>query len=377
MHQTKSEDGGYSGAGGQAASALQESIDVGVVPNGKPVPPHHTETLPCISEERRARSLKDSAFEVDNFVDDVSRLSEQDQKSETVLYLAYGSNLSAETFRGKRGIEPLAQLNVVVPEITLTFDLPGIPYVEPCFANVRYRDDTTSRQTSPDPEKTPLLPQQQQPAYNKDHWKKGLVGVVYEVTKKDYATIIATEGGGSSYQDVAVLCYPLARTDVVPEKPDSAPFKAHTLYAPADRTAVSPLRPSSWSRRLHRPDPGYAQASPRYMKLLTDGAEEHHLPREYKSFLCSIHAYRITQNRQRLGKYIFFGIWFPIVMTVFKARDLFSDKEGRSPKWFQRLTGAVFTGCWASYDRFFKRLFGDGERTIGDKQDYFGRTSAP
>lgn len=28
------------------------------------------------------------------------------------------------------------------------------------------------------------------------------------------------------------------------------------------------------------------------------------------------------------------------------------------------LTGAMFRGVWASYDYFFKRLFGDGERTI-------------
>lgn len=34
-----------------------------------------------------------------------------------------------------------------------------------------------------------------------------------------------------------------------------------------------------------------------------------------------------------------------------------------------RITGAVFSGVWASYDGFFKGLFGDGERTIEDGRE--------
>ena len=99
----------------------------------------------------------------------------------SLIVLGYGSNLSAETFRGKRGIRPLSQVNVVVPEIALAFNLPGVPYSEPCFANTVYRtveDETSSKHTD---------------EYHKDRWHKGLVGVVYEVTKEDFAHIIATE----------------------------------------------------------------------------------------------------------------------------------------------------------------------------------------
>jgi hypothetical protein len=39
-----------------------------------------------------------------------------------MLYLAYGSNLSNETFRGNRGIKPLSQVNVQVPSLRLTLD---------------------------------------------------------------------------------------------------------------------------------------------------------------------------------------------------------------------------------------------------------------
>ena len=100
--------------------------------------------------------------------------------SSTILYLAYGSNLCAETFKGRRGIKPLSAVNVHVPSLDLTFDLPGIPYTEPCFANTRYH----------------LPPSHSDSDYHKDRWHKGLIGVVYEVTPEDYRTIIATEGGG-------------------------------------------------------------------------------------------------------------------------------------------------------------------------------------
>ena len=96
----------------------------------------------------------------------------------TVLYLAYGSNLCAETFQGKRGIKPLAAVNVVVPSLQMTFDLPGIPYAEPCFANTRYRNaDELDAPESPSSvpytdtsdEKAPFLPTiNKKPRYHKD-----------------------------------------------------------------------------------------------------------------------------------------------------------------------------------------------------------------
>lgn len=59
--------------------------------------------------------------------------------AETVLYLGHDSNMSAETFMGVRRTRPLFQVNVSVPALRLTFDLPGVPYREPCFANVAFR----------------------------------------------------------------------------------------------------------------------------------------------------------------------------------------------------------------------------------------------
>jgi hypothetical protein len=262
--------------------------------------------------------------------------------TETVLYLGYGSNLSAETFLGKRNIKPLSQANVVVPSIALTFNLPGIPYTEPCFANSRYRDEDSKESTSD---------------YHKDRWHKGLVGVVYEVTKSDYAHIIATEGGGSGYQDVVVPCYPLSSNpkESVPLHPQGNHGKAHTLLAPLTTL---------------RSDPSYAQPSARYLKLITDGAAEHRLPYEYQDFLHQIRTYHPTTTKQRLGSFIFLSVWAPILLFMFQGpARIFLRPDGTYPPWFAAFARAVFTGCWGSYDHFFKPMFGDGERTTKEIEE--------
>jgi hypothetical protein len=296
------------------------------------------------TRQRRSESLSETPFNTTQLVEEVRRNDAATSK-DTVLYLAYGSNLSAETFKGARGIKPLSQVNVLAPELELTFDLPGIPYSEPCFANTRYRTQSTRE-------------------YHKDRWHKGLVGVVYEVTKADYATIIATEGGGSGYQDIIVQCYEIpAGSKFVDPDPTTAPFKAHTLFAQALPPPEPGRPPPKSGGRISRPDPSYAQPSARYLKLITDGAEEHGLPGDYKEFLYGLRPYTMTSTRQRLGQFIFLSIWMPIILAMFAASRVFVDDKGRLPKWMITVTSAIFAGVWASYDNFFKKLFGDGERT--------------
>ena len=299
---------------------------------------------PTTSRSRQQASLSDVPVDTESLLCDVSQ--NRTNGESTVLYLGYGSNLSAETFLGKRGIKPLSQVNVVVPEIAISFNLPGIPYTEPCFANTIYRTDAAHEKSSVDGLD-----------YHKDRWHKGLVGVCYEVTMNDFAHIIATEGGGSGYKDVLVDCYQLASNpkEKVPMEPDQQSFKAHTLFAPAN---------------VERPDHSYAQPSARYLKLITDGAAEHSLPYEYQDFLHKIRTYHTTSTKQKLGQYIFLMIWQPIFAFVFGGlAAIFLKPDGRYPTWFQKLARACFAGCWGSYDNFFKPLFGDGERTVKEPRD--------
>lgn len=309
------------------------------------------ERLPCTSRSRRLESLADKSLEFTE-LEELLELNHSTTK-ETVLYLAYGSNLSVETFRGKRGIKPLSQINVIVPQLVATFDLAGVPYAEPCFANTRYRqpDTNTGKGCS---EKDQLLLHSQD--HHKDRWHKGLVGVVYEVTKEDYAHIIATEGGGAGYQDVVVDCYVLSGepTDEVPLVPKGETFKSHTLFSP-------PM--------IIRPDPSYAQPSARYLKLITDGAEECSLPFEYQTYLKSIRTYEPRSTKQKLGQFIFLATWMPTFAVIFGGGTIFLDKKGRYPAWYIAFTKAIFVVVWASYDNFFKAIFGDGERSTSKSDD--------
>ncbi|KAL6708685.1 hypothetical protein ACN47E_002381 [Coniothyrium glycines] len=308
--------------------------------------------LPQTSQERLEATLSDQKFDHASLATWLDRGSAEKEK--TVLYLAYGSNLCNETFRGVRGIRPLSQTNVLVPSLRLTFDLPGIPYAEPCFAN-------TAKRAPDGPKNSVDQPGDQD--YHKDRWRKGLVGVVYEVTRKDYAHIIATEGGGSSYHDVLVDCYVLPPSDTVPTLPTSQPFKAHTLFAPV----VDDDESTQHNGRVTRPDPSYAQPSARYLKLITDGAAECDLPGEYQEYLHGIRPYTVTSRKQAAGKALFLAIWMPFVMFILTVSGRLQDKKGRTPWWFARLSAMVFAGMWLSYDGAFKKVFGDGERTIGDE----------
>ncbi|KAL8776393.1 MAG: hypothetical protein Q9213_008292, partial [Squamulea squamosa] len=316
----------------RASAALSKTLTTAQADKPKPSP---YPQLPPISEDRLRSSLDEQNHPGRQPLEP-SILQDASKQDQTYLYLAYASNLSSTTFRGVRGIRPLATLNVVVPELVMTFDLPGLPYTEPCFANTAYRNSSTSSSTSTSPlphsqriqysneEKTPFLP-----TYTNPHWPKGLVGVVYEVTPQDYAHIIATEGGGASYHDVLVTCHPLSPTsDTVPSHPDTPPFKAHTLYSPILPPGTPPPKDGN---RLQRPDPSYAQPSKRYINLITTGAAEHSLPQEYRDYLDELQPYTITTQGQRIGRFIFMMTWWPIIRAVFGLSKTFSDEKGRSP----------------------------------------------
>lgn len=388
---------------------LRSALPTGLTRSASP----DAQPLPTTTADRRRASINAASLDSDAHLSE--RVTEQQEsgqaltgtsaEGETVLYLAYGSNLASQTFRGMRGIKPLSEIPVLVPELRLTFDLPGIPYAEPCFAGTQYRDpgfvngeDTSSQDDDLSiidgdlvSEKEPLLVETQEvrgSEANRNRWHKPLVGVVYEVTLADYAKIIATEGGGRGYRDVVIDCYPFAKgfkpTNPVPDHPDTTPFKAHTLLSPsaddarkrkeATKHGESSVAYTSCPKSSifgdigphMRPDPDYAQPSARYLNLLVTGAAEHDLPIAYQNYLSQIHPYRITTVRQKIGKVIFLGLWGPVVLSLLAFSKNFAGPDGRSPPWLVTLSNVVFAALWNSYDYFFKKAFGDGERTLED-----------
>lgn len=230
------------------------------------------------------------------------------QFKESIKYLAYGSNLSAETFLGRRGIKPLSQVNVRVPSLTLSFDLAGVPYVEPRFANVRPHEDGDQE----------------------------LYGVVYEVTQADYRTILTTEGG---YSVIDVQCFPLTPIEGLES------FESKTLIVPGPAT-----------RRSH---PGVP--SQRYLTLLLNGAQEHHLPDFYQTYIRETGYYQRSTLRQKIGQVAVPLVVLPGILLVFFLRTLLSDKTGKGPHWLMVTQRWAFQNVWVVYDHVWKPIFGDGE----------------
>lgn len=350
----------------------------------KTAPEDHV-PIPQTSVKRQRESAHDHAFNINALLEENE--DEDEEKPQTVLYLAYGSNMSSTTFRKSRGITPVSQINVCVPALSLTFDLPGIPYLEPCFAATRYRDSSAGRPeslvTNGVDERTPFL----SPGLTRSNsnsngagdgdnedptvWQKPLVGVVYEVTRPDYARIIATEGGGASYIDIAVDCYPFSAgydpAEAVPNEPKTTPFRAHTLLSPSQVPNNPDSIPTTNNDR--KPPrirhPTYAQPSPRYKNLLVTGAREHNLPIAYRDYLSSVQPYVLTTFRQRVGQILFCSLWIPMLLSLMAISATLVNERGRAPKWLVCLHNGVYGGMWGSYDMVFRRLFGDGERTIG------------
>jgi hypothetical protein len=248
--------------------------------------------------------------------------------------------------------------------------LPGIPYMEPCFGNVSFRE-LPEKPELPDHPKLPFDP----PAYSKGQWDGGLMGVVYEVTKEDYRKIMATEGGGSGYQEIFVPCVPLPPSASIPEKPPlpelPRPFLARTLYAPY--TPLGDPERSTWWKRLlagrRRADPDYAQPSARYLKLITDGAEEHNLPAAYQEWLHSLQPYMVTSTRQNIGKGVLMLTIGPFFMTFMTFAKYTADENGRYPWLVARTMTMLFNVTWILYDCFLKPFFGDGEHTQNTEDD--------
>lgn len=343
-----------------------------------------------------------------------------DGDADTVLYLAYGSNLAAATFLGVRGIRPVSQVNVRAPSLRLIFDLPGLPYVEPCFANTAVRKLPKLPLPQPPQVPPPKLPNppslpdgppprtattKRTNSHGDPVWDGGLIGVVYEVTRDDYATIIRTEGGGSSYRDILVPCLELPPSVAIPEKPGPVPelpkpFLAHTLFVPpaiptgADDDDGSHIKfdndddgddgnpphkptPPWWSRFLtpnRRPDPERAQPSARYLGLIRTGAREHDLPADYVAWLDSLTSYTVTSTRQTAAQLLVQVLFLPPLIALMVAgslgaslpspgKDKDKDKRGRSPLWVQVAMGMFSTAVWWAHDRVLRPVFGDGERT--------------
>lgn len=145
---------------------------------------------------------------------------------EPVWMFAYGANMCDGVLVARRGIMVLESLPAYIDGYRLCFDLPGVPWLEPVFANIA-------------------------PAHG-----ERVHGVLRAMSRQDLRRLDAMEASGESYEHIQL---------------DAKAYDGRTIQALAYRA----LRCRSGER-----------PSQRYLRLLCSGARAHGLDLTYVERLC-------------------------------------------------------------------------------------------
>jgi hypothetical protein len=139
---------------------------------------------------------------------------------QVMWYFAYGANMSSDVFEVRRGMGALDKRTGRLHGFSLVFNQPGIPWIEPAFANIR---------SNPDGE---------------------VQGVLWQISAEDFAKLDIQEGGGDAYERLTV--------------------KVNTTLGPVE----------AYTYITHNVIPGL-KPSGRYLDLLIDGGLDVGLDPEY------------------------------------------------------------------------------------------------
>ncbi|KAF9157270.1 hypothetical protein BGX21_005143 [Mortierella sp. AD011] len=275
-----------------------------------------------------------------------------DTDTPTIWYLAYGSNMNPKVFTGRRKIQPIESKNVIVPDYWLSFDIGGIPYIEPCFASIlkinharlhdynyalEVHDKTRFGQEFNWDETHPEHPMRSYPPI--------LQGVAHKITLREWQLVIQSEGGWghdvpTGYNQIKVSCTVAGTKETI---------SAHVLEA----------RPLSVKSQC--------QPSLRYKNLLTEGAAHHNIDLAYQQYLARIVPYECVGFAPKAGRAltIFFSspmlVFFLLVVTRNMGRS--ADRQIAPPFWaawcsdkFSRFSGTI-------HDYFTSQIFGSGRHS--------------
>ncbi|KAL6834283.1 hypothetical protein J3E69DRAFT_326495 [Trichoderma sp. SZMC 28015] len=254
-----------------------------------------------------------------------NKINRSAKPQDHVWYFAYGSNLSSETFRAHRGIQPLEAIPVRLPGWSLTFDIYGVPYQEPAFSSISVAALSTIKNGN-------------------GAALRDVYGTAYLVDREAYYSIIASEGGGTAYKEIAVQA---ERISAGAEKESHIPQSLVVMTLIRGYAATIPRCPSQ-----------------RYKDIMVQGAEEAQLPASYRSFLDTIPTYRPPKSASRLvGAKIFLAIWVPVMMVAEWITNMTANADGRGncPRWVHAFVRLVLVAMWLHHDLVHARIFGRGD----------------
>ncbi|KAF9919398.1 hypothetical protein BX616_000009 [Lobosporangium transversale] len=236
----------------------------------------------------------------------------------TVWYLAYGSNMEPKVLTGRRKIKPIESVPVIVPGYWLSFDIGGIPFVEPCFASILKMDPARMHDKAYAQEVfvrtqygREFLWDERHPDHPARSYPPVLQGVAHKITLRDWQLVIQSEGGWghdvpTGYNQIEVDCRVVGTNEHI---------TTHVLEA-------RPLSVKS-----------HCQPSARYKALLVSGAAYHNLDPAYQQYLSTIVPYECTGARSKIARVLFVFINFPTLL-LFAFR--FWTNKGKSADQLQR-----------------------------------------
>ncbi|KAG2427250.1 hypothetical protein HXX76_012446 [Chlamydomonas incerta] len=177
--------------------------------------------------------------------------------------------MNPQTLTGRRQVVPLESHAASLPGWTLSFRMLGLPYTEPGFATIEQvgagAGAGTGSSTGGGSGTSSAVS-----AAPSGRWKSEVHGVLHQLKPADWATVMATEGVGSTDSGYKVVEVEVRRYDGV---------------------AVRALTLEGQTASLHSPGRGPVAPSKRYLGLLRDGARHHGLNPEYITFLDSLQPY--------------------------------------------------------------------------------------
>jgi len=181
---------------------------------------------------------------------------------EVVNNFAYGSNMSLSVLTGRRKITPIKSTAAVLHGYALTFNLRGVPYLEPGFGN--------------------LVP----------HKGSAVHGVVHSMRKADFVRLLQSEAGNGNSRD-GYIPVPVQLTAY-----DGTLIDAYALQVDSTSPLISTVN---------------VLPSKRYMDLLMAGAKQFNMRESYQRFLADVPVFSPTPTQR--GCAIAFTLLVIIIMS--------------------------------------------------------------
>ncbi|KAG0341349.1 hypothetical protein BG004_006056 [Podila humilis] len=284
----------------------------------------------------------------------------------TVWYFAYGSNMDPKIFTGRRKVTPIESLPVSAPGYWLSFDIAGIPFIEPCFASILKIDTTRLHSREYALEVHNRTRYGQVFEWDESNPEKSfppvLQGVAHRITLRDWQLVIQSEGGWghdvpTGYNQIVIPCLVVGSGDgdsmVINNNGEKGTvitkqraLQAHVLEA----------RPTSVKAKC--------QPTLRYKNLLTAGARFHNLDPAYQRYLAHVVPYECDGVRSKTGRVIFTAFNLPMVLLfaaiVFRDRGTPVEKRTRPPFWTAWIFDKAARFSTMIHDYLVMPIFGSG-----------------